>query len=214
MIRAVAMAWRAGTASRRFARAQGHPAGSSDVPLLPVGALPSLPHSSPASPFRRDGPAGLVAGARAPVDMRGLMASVLAFTVFFAARAVLYRAVSRRGHPAKIVVMLWLWAAGGLVYVALFRLLPDDSTYLPGILAVPGGTLTLISGAFICWRPFAAYYQLFNMADNSMGVRCLIELSRVPEQGSRWRSSSLSPVRSVLGGLMIHVVFLCAHACR
>jgi len=112
--------------------------------------------------------------------MRGLMAAVLAFTVFFGVHAVLYRAVVIR---RKLWVMLWLWAAGGALYVTIFRLPPDDATYLPSVLAAPGGALTLLNGAFIYWCLFAAYYQSFNMADNSVGVRCLIELSRAPEQG-------------------------------
>lgn len=112
--------------------------------------------------------------------MRGLMAAVLAFTVFFATHSVLYRAVAIR---RKLRVMLWLWAAGGVLYVTFFRILPADATYLPRILAAPGGPLTLVNGAFIYWCLFAAYYQFFNMADNSVGVRCLIELSRAPEQG-------------------------------
>ena len=112
--------------------------------------------------------------------MRGLMAAVLAFTVFFAAHAVLYRLVAIR---RKLWVMLWLWAAGGVLYLAFFQLLPADVTYLPAILAAPGGALTLLNGAFVYWCLFAAYYQFFNMADNSVGVRCLIELARAGEAG-------------------------------
>jgi hypothetical protein len=79
--------------------------------------------------------------------------------------------------------MLWLWATGGLAYVAFFRLLPDDATYLPSLLAAPSDAVIFLNGAFMYWCLFAAYYQFFNMADNSVGVRCLIELSRVPGTG-------------------------------
>jgi hypothetical protein len=112
--------------------------------------------------------------------MRGLIAALLSFTAFFVVHALLYRTVVIR---RKLWVMLWLWAAGGVLYVTGFRFLPDDATYLPAVLAAPGGALTLLNGAFVYWCLFAAYYQFFNMADNSVGVRCLIELSRAPEQG-------------------------------
>lgn len=112
--------------------------------------------------------------------MRGLMAAVLSFAIFFAAHAVLYRVVAIR---RKLLVMFGLWAAGGFSYVALFRLLPADETYLPALLAAPADTVTLLNGAFVYWCLFAAYYQFFNMADNSVGVRCLIELSRAPATG-------------------------------
>jgi hypothetical protein len=112
--------------------------------------------------------------------MRGLMAAVLSFAVFFVGHVVLYRCrVIRR----KLLVMLWIWGAGGLFYVVFFRLLPPDASYLPPLLAAPTDAVTLLNGAFVYWCLFAAYYQFFNMADNSVGVRCLVELSRAPRMG-------------------------------
>jgi len=108
------------------------------------------------------------------------MAAVLSFTIFFAVHAALYHWVVIR---RKLLVMLGLWAASGLLYLVCFRLMPADATYLPGLLAAPPDAVTLINGAFIYWFLFAAYYQFFNMADNSVGVRCLIELSRGPAAG-------------------------------
>jgi hypothetical protein len=112
--------------------------------------------------------------------MRGLLAAVLSFAVFFAAHAALYHTrVIRR----KLWVMLWFWAAGGLLYAAIFRVLPADADYLPPLLAAPGDAVTWLNGAFAYWCLFVFYYQVFNMADNSVGVRCLIELSRASREG-------------------------------
>jgi len=108
------------------------------------------------------------------------MAAVLAFAVFLVEHAALYRALVIR---RKLLVMLALWAANGAVYLAVYRLLPDDATYLPGVLVAPADVVTLLNGAFVYWCLFAVYYQFFNMADNSVSVRCLIELSRAPAAG-------------------------------
>jgi hypothetical protein len=108
------------------------------------------------------------------------MAAVLSFAIFFLVHAMLYHWLAIR---RKLLVMLGLWAAGGLLYLACFRLMPADHSYLPGLLAAPADAVSLINGAFVYWFLFAAYYQFFNMADNSVGVRCLIELARAPAAG-------------------------------
>lgn len=112
--------------------------------------------------------------------MRGLMAAVLSFTIFFAVHTALYHWV---GIRRKLLVMLGLWMAGGALFVVFFRLMPADASYLPRLLSAPTDAVTLFNGAFVYWFLFAAYYQFFNMADNSVGVRCLIELSRAPAAG-------------------------------
>ncbi len=112
--------------------------------------------------------------------MRGLVAGLGAFVVFLAAQCLLYHLVTVR---RKLYVMLWLWAGAYLVYVPLFRALPDDAAWLPDLLAAPGDAVTWVSGALVHWFLFAGYYQFFNMADNSVGVRSLIELARGPAHG-------------------------------
>lgn len=109
--------------------------------------------------------------------MRGLLAAALSFLAFLGVQAVLYHFVTIR---RKLWVMLWLWTGGFILYVALFHALPDDAAYLPPLLSAPSDAITWINGAFVYWCLFAFYYQFFNMADNSVGVRCLIELSRAP----------------------------------
>lgn len=112
--------------------------------------------------------------------MRGLLAATLTFMIYLGAQAGLFHAVRIR---RKLSVMLGLWVCGGGVYAGIFTLLPDDTAYLPPALAAPSDAVTWLSGAFVYWSLFSGYYQFFNMADNSVGVRSLIELSRGPEEG-------------------------------
>lgn len=112
--------------------------------------------------------------------MRGLLAGLVTFLVFLGAQCLLYHLVTIR---RKLYVMLWLWAGAYLIYAPLFRLLPDDAAWLPGPLAAPAGAVMWVNGALVHWFLFAGYYQFFNMADNSVGVRSLIELHRGPAHG-------------------------------
>lgn len=112
--------------------------------------------------------------------MRGLVAAALTFLAFLGVQGVVYHVVRIR---RRLSVMLWLWLGGVPVYVALFRLLPEDAAWLPPVLSAPTDAVVWINGAVIYWFLFAGYYQVFNMADNSVGVRSLIELSRGPERG-------------------------------
>lgn len=112
--------------------------------------------------------------------MRGLLAAVLTFVIYLGAQAGLFHAVRIR---RKLSVMLGLWVVGGAVYAGFFALLPADVAYLPRLLAAPGDAVTWLSGLFVYWSLFSGYYQFFNMADNSVGVRSLIELCRGPEGG-------------------------------
>ena len=112
--------------------------------------------------------------------MRGLLAGALTFSIYLAAQIGLFHMVAIR---RKLSVMLGLWVGGLAVYVGLFALLPADAVYLPRALAAPSDAVTWLSGAFVYWSLFSGYYQFFNMADNSVGVRSLIELCRGPEDG-------------------------------
>jgi hypothetical protein len=112
--------------------------------------------------------------------VRGLLAAGLAFLAFLGAQVLVYHFARIR---RRLYVMLWLWLAGLPVYGALVRLLPADQAWLPASLAAPSDAVVWGNGLVVYWFLFAAYYQLFNMADNSVGVRCLIELDRVPDGG-------------------------------
>ncbi len=112
--------------------------------------------------------------------MRGLLAALLTFLIYLAVHALLFRFVVIR---RKFSVMTWLWLGGYLMYVPAFLLLPDDAAYLPALLSAPADTVTWINGALVYWFLTSGYYQFFNMADNSVGVRSLIEFSRVPDRG-------------------------------
>ncbi|MBI1957813.1 MAG: hypothetical protein HYY95_13760 [Candidatus Rokubacteria bacterium] len=112
--------------------------------------------------------------------MRGLLAAALTFLAFLGVQVVTYHFVRIR---RRLFVMLWLWLLGFPGYVALVRLLPDDAAWLPPLLSAPSDAVVWINGALVYWFLFAGYYQLFNMADNSVGVRSLIELSRGPQDG-------------------------------
>jgi len=112
--------------------------------------------------------------------VRGLLAAALTFLIYLGVQAGWFHAVRIR---RKLSVMLGLWAVGGALYAGFFALLPDDATYLPRLLVAPSDALTWSSGLFVYWGLFSAYYQVFNMADNSVGVRSLIELTRGPGGG-------------------------------
>ncbi|HWN16431.1 MAG TPA: hypothetical protein VNU02_21365 [Candidatus Dormibacteraeota bacterium] len=112
--------------------------------------------------------------------VRGLVAAALTFAIYLGAQATLFHAVRIR---RKLSVMLALWVVGGAVYAGFFALLPDDAAYLPRPLVAPSDAVTWSSGLFVYWSLFSGYYQFFNMADNSVGVRSLIELTRGPEGG-------------------------------
>ncbi|OGK81126.1 MAG: hypothetical protein A2X52_10805 [Candidatus Rokubacteria bacterium GWC2_70_16] len=112
--------------------------------------------------------------------MRGLLAAALTFLVFLGIQLAVFHFVAVR---RKLYVMLWLWLGGYLAYATVFRLLPGDEAWLAPLLSAPTHAVIWVNGAVVYWFLFAGYYQLFNMADNSVGVRSLIELSRGPSRG-------------------------------
>lgn len=112
--------------------------------------------------------------------MRGLIAALLAFLLYIAAQASLFHFVTIR---RKLRAMLLVLLVGIAVYAAAYAVLSDDATYLPPALAAASDWVNWLNGMFIYWGLFSGYYQFVNMADNSVGVRSLIEFDRGPVQG-------------------------------
>ena len=112
--------------------------------------------------------------------MRGLVAAFLAFGFHIAVQVLLFHFVRIR---RKLATMLMVWLAGVAVYAAAYERLPDDLAYLPRAFAAATDWVNWLNGAFVYWGLFAGYYQFVNMADNSVGVRSLIELARGPTAG-------------------------------
>jgi hypothetical protein len=110
--------------------------------------------------------------------VRGLLAALLTFLLYMGVQSALFHTVA---VVRRLRVMLWLWLLGGVAYAGLFRAFPDDAGWLPAALTAPADWVTWANGAFLYWCLFAGYYQFVNMADNSVGVRSLIELARARE---------------------------------
>lgn len=112
--------------------------------------------------------------------MRGLVAGLLAFTVYFGIQAVLFRSVkvSRRA-----MALVGFWIAGLPVYAWLYAWLPDDRAVWSAILAAPSDFVTFVSGGLLYFFLFMGYAQFFYMAESSVGVRTMIELASGPEKG-------------------------------
>jgi hypothetical protein len=112
--------------------------------------------------------------------MRGLIAAALAGGLYVVGQALLFRLVLVR---RRLAVMLLLWGLGIGAYAAAWALLPDDARWLPAPLAASSDWVNWLNGLFVYWGLFAGYYQFVNMADNSVGVRSLIELAGAPPEG-------------------------------
>jgi len=112
--------------------------------------------------------------------MRGLVAGMLAFGVYFLVQAVVFHSVqvSRRA-----LVLAGLWLGGLPVYVWFYTWLPDDRSVWPAPLVAPSDVTTLFSGGLLYFFLFMGYAQFFYMAESSVGVRTMIELASEPEKG-------------------------------
>ncbi len=112
--------------------------------------------------------------------MRGLVAGFLTFLVYFAVQAVVFHSwkISRR---AVALILLWLICLP--VYLLCYLLLPDDSTHWPAPLAAPSDAVTFLSGLLLYFFIFMGYAQFFYMAESSVGVRTMIELTASPKEG-------------------------------
>lgn len=106
--------------------------------------------------------------------MRGILGACLTMILYVVGQALLFHGIAIR---RKLSVMVALWVGGLGLYGALYRVLPDDAAWLPGLLAADSDVVNLANGMFLYWCLFAGYYQFVNMADNSFGVRSLIELA-------------------------------------
>jgi hypothetical protein len=107
--------------------------------------------------------------------VRGILAAVLTMTLYIVVQALWFYLVEVR---RKLTVMLLLWAAGIAAYALVWAALPGDAAWLPPLLTAASDPVNWLNGLFLYWGLFAGYYQFVNMADNSVGVRSLIELDR------------------------------------
>ena len=112
--------------------------------------------------------------------MRGLIAAALASGLYVVGQALVFHLVLVR---RKLAVMLFLWGCGIGLYATAWALLPDDARWLPTPLAAASDWVNWLNGLFVYWGLFAGHYQFVNMADNSVGVRSLIELAGAPPRG-------------------------------
>jgi len=112
--------------------------------------------------------------------MRGLMAGMLAFGVYFLAQAVVFHTIK---VPRRALVLVGLWLAGLPVYVWLYDWLPDDRSVWPSPLVAPSDLITFFCGGLLYFFLFMGYAQFFYIAESSVGVRTMIELASDPEKG-------------------------------
>jgi hypothetical protein len=112
--------------------------------------------------------------------MRGLAAGLFTFLLYFLIQGTLFHGVkvSRRAL-ALVGIWLLLLPAYGLVY----HWLPDDAAVWPEVWRAPSDLTTWFSGALLYFFLFMGYAQFFYMAESSVGVRTMIELSAEPERG-------------------------------
>jgi hypothetical protein len=107
--------------------------------------------------------------------VRGILAAVATIGLYVILHALWFHVVPVQ---RKLAAMLRLWALGTPVYVLAWVVLPDDGAWLPASLVAASDAVNWLNGLFLYWALFAGYYQFVNMADNSVGVRSLIELDR------------------------------------
>lgn len=112
--------------------------------------------------------------------MRGLVAGFLAFGIYLAVQVALFHLIKIRRRP---LVLIGIWIAGLTVYNYFYSKLPDDATVWPQSLAAPSDHLTLLCGGLLYFFLFMGYAQFIYMAESSVGVRTMIELSTNPEKG-------------------------------
>lgn len=112
--------------------------------------------------------------------MRGLLAGMLTFAVYFACQVILFYfvRVSRRA-----LALVGFWLCGLPVYALLYGRLPDDRSVWPAILSAPSDFITFACGALLYFFVFMGYAQFIYMAESSVGVRTMIELSAEPARG-------------------------------
>jgi hypothetical protein len=112
--------------------------------------------------------------------MRGLVAGLMAFAVFFIVQAGVFHFVKISRRALAIV---GLWIAGLPVYAWFYTWLPDDRAVWPVELAAPSDSITVLSGGLLYFFLFMGYAQFFYMAESSVGVRTMIELASEVENG-------------------------------
>ena len=112
--------------------------------------------------------------------VRGLTAGLVTFLLYFLSQGILFHSikVSRRA-----LLLVSLWALLLPAYGFLYAWLPDDANFWPEIWRAPSDITTWISGVLLYFFLFMGYAQFFYMAESSVGVRTMIELSAEPERG-------------------------------
>ena len=112
--------------------------------------------------------------------MRGLEAGLVTFLVYLILQVAIFHfiKISRRA-----VVLVGLWASLFPVYGLVYAGLPDDAGIWPPPLAAPSNTLTVLSGSLLYSFIVMGYIFFFYIAESSVGVRAMIELTSSPERG-------------------------------
>lgn len=112
--------------------------------------------------------------------MRGLAAGFLTFCLFFVTQGVVFRFVKVR---RRAMMLAGQWVLVLPLYAAIYALMPDDAQVWPEALAAPSDLVTFGCGGLLYFFLFMGYAQFFYMAESSVGVRTMIELSSGPERG-------------------------------
>lgn len=112
--------------------------------------------------------------------MRGLVAGMLAFAVYFIVQVAVFHSVK---VTRRATVLITFWLAGLAVYAGLYVALPDDSILWPAPFVAASDGLTFTCGVLLYFFLFMGYAQFIYMAESSVGVRTMIELSVNHENG-------------------------------
>ena len=112
--------------------------------------------------------------------MRGLVAGLLAFAVYFGLQTSVFHFV-KITRRARVLISLWLLCLPA--YPLLFWGLPDDRVIWLAPLVAPSDAITFLCGGLLYFFIFMGYAQFIYMAESSVGVRTMIELTSEPEKG-------------------------------
>jgi hypothetical protein len=112
--------------------------------------------------------------------MRGLLAGILAFGGYFLLQGAVFHLIK---VARRAVVLVGLWGACLPLYWLLYATIPDDREIWPAALAAPSDAVTFLCGGLLYFFLFMGYAQFFYMAESSVGIRTMIELTAAGERG-------------------------------
>jgi len=112
--------------------------------------------------------------------MRGLVAGLLAFSVYFAIQVLLFHYIKVHRRAFALV---GLWLSCLPFYAMFYGGLPDDPRMWPAEFSAPSDNITFASGGLLYFFLFMGYAQFIYMAESSVGIRTMIELDSEPERG-------------------------------